>query len=134
VKTYVFDASALFAFLEKRACASKIADLLKEAVRGRTEILMSALNYGEVYGVTLRKYGPERASATLGAIRPLPIRLLDVTPQAARRAADIKFRYKLHYLDSFAAALAVDHKATLVSSDSDFRNLGNTVSLLWLKS
>jgi predicted nucleic acid-binding protein len=134
VKTYVFDASALFVFLEKKASAPKVADLLKEAVRGRVEILMSSVNYGEVYGVALRKYGPERASAILSAIHPLPLRLLDVTPLAARRAANVKFKYKLHYLDSFAAALAVDHKATLVSSDFDFRSLGNTVSVLWLKN
>ena len=41
--------------------------------------------------------------------------------------------YKLHYSDSFAAALALEHKATLVTSDSDFRRLGHNFPVLWLK-
>jgi PIN domain nuclease of toxin-antitoxin system len=56
VKTYVFDASALFALLQKKASAQKVNDLLKEAIRGRTEILMSTVNYGEVYGAIVREY------------------------------------------------------------------------------
>jgi predicted nucleic acid-binding protein len=134
VKTYVFDASALFSLLENNASANRVSEILKEAARGRTAVLMSSVNYGEVYGAALRKYGPDRAATTLSVIHPLPIRLLDVTPQTARRAADIKFSYKFHYLDSFAASLAVDYKATLVTGDSDFRRLGNTVSVLWLKN
>lgn len=48
MKTYVFDASALFAYLQKTAGASKVNELLKEAVRGSARVLMSAVNYGEV--------------------------------------------------------------------------------------
>ena len=133
MKTYVLDASALLIFLQKKASAPKVGELFKEALRGRTEILMSAVNCGEVYGVILRVHGPGRATAAMSAIYPLPLQLIDVTSQKALRAADIKFRYKLYYVNSFAASLAVDHKATLVTSDSDFRSLGNTVSILWLK-
>jgi predicted nucleic acid-binding protein len=44
-----------------------------------------------------------------------------------------KARYKLHYADSFAAALAIEHKATLITSDSDFRKLGHDFPVVWLK-
>ncbi|PYY15590.1 MAG: hypothetical protein DMG60_17260 [Acidobacteria bacterium] len=40
----------------------------------------------------------------------------------------------MYYADSFAAALAMEHKATLVTSDSDFRKLGHSSPVLWLKS
>jgi predicted nucleic acid-binding protein len=134
VKSYVLDASALFIFLQEKTSAHKVNDLLKEAVRGRAEILMSAANCGEVYGRILRDYGQDRATATMSALHPLPIHIMDVTQQRAFRAAEVKARYKLYYVDSFAAALAVEHKATLVTSDSDFRKLGTTVPVLWLKS
>jgi predicted nucleic acid-binding protein len=133
MKTYVFDASALFIFLEKKAAAPKVAELLKEAMRGRVEILMSAANCGEVYGRILREYGQDRATATMSAIHPLPIRMMDVTQQRAFRAAEVKAKYKLYYVDSFAAALAFEYKATLVTSDSDFRRI-RSVTVLWLKS
>jgi predicted nucleic acid-binding protein len=134
VKTYVLDASALFIFLQKKTSALKIGELFKQALRGRAQILMSAVNCGEVYGGILRQHEPERATAALSAIYPLPVQLIDATPQRALRAAEVKFRYKLYYADSFAAALALEHKATLVTSDSDFRSLGNALSILWLKN
>lgn len=134
MKTYVFDASALFAFLRRRPGALKVNELLKEVSRGRAKILMSTVNYGEVYGRILRDLGPEQALTAVHAVRPLPIELLDVTPQRALRAADLKAKYKLYYVDSFAAALAVEQKATLVTSDSDFRKLGHVFPVVWLKN
>ncbi len=133
MKTYVFDASALFIFLENKHGAAKLGDLLRDAMRERAEILMSSLNCGEVYGKILREYGPERAAATISAIYPLPIRMVEVTQQRAFRAAEIKARYKLYYVDSFAAALAIENKATLVTSDSDFRKI-RSLPVMWLKS
>jgi predicted nucleic acid-binding protein len=134
MKTYVFDASALFAFLRARHGAAKVDDLLKEARRARAKVLMSAVNYGEVYGLILREFGQELALTTVHAVRPLPVELVDVTPQRACQAADIKARYKLCYVDSFAAALAIEQKATLVTSDSDFRKLGHVFPVVWLKA
>lgn len=134
MKIYVLDASALFVFLQKKPSAPKVGDLFKDALRGRAEVLMSAVNCGEVYGAILREHGPDRATSAIGAIHPLPIQLMDATFQRAMHASDIKFRHKLYYVDSFAAALALEFKATLVTSDSDFRSAGNTISILWLKN
>jgi len=134
MKTYVLDASALFAFLQKTPGAAKLNELLKDTIRGRAAILMSAVNYGEVYGAVLREHGPERARAAMSAVRPLPVSFLDATPQRAFQAAEVKLKYKLYYLDSFAAALAIEQKATLVTSDSDFRRLGHGFPIVWLKT
>lgn len=133
MKTYVFDASALFAFLQKKRGAPRVNQILKDAVRGQTQILMSAVNYGEVYGRILRDHGLDQALTTMRAVGPLPMEILDATPQRAFQAAEVKARYKLHYVDSFAAALTIEHKATLVTSDSDFRRLGHTFPVVWLK-
>jgi hypothetical protein len=38
------------------------------------------------------------------------------------------------YVDAFAAALAIENKATLVTSDSDFRKLGHNFPIVWLKT
>jgi predicted nucleic acid-binding protein len=134
MKTYVFDASALFAFLQDKPGAAKVRALLNEAMRGRSDIIMSAVNYGEVYGTLLRGYGTDRASAVMNAVQPLPINLVPADAQRACAAATVKFRYGLYYVDSFAAALALERKATLVTSDSDFRRLGHGFRVIWLKS
>jgi len=134
VKTYVLDASALFVFLLDKPGAHKVNELLKEAVQERAEILMPAVNYGEVYGLIFQAYGPDRATATMNAVQPLPIRVVDATPERAIRAAEVKSRYKLYYVDSFAACLAMEFKAKLVTSDTDFRKMGHTFPVVWLKS
>jgi predicted nucleic acid-binding protein len=134
MKSYVFDASALFAFLQGRPGAARVNEILKEARRGRAKVLMSAVNYGEVYGRILRDHGPDTALSAIYAVSPLPIELLATSPQAACRAADVKAKYKLYYVDSFAAALTLESTATLVTSDSDFRKLGHAFPILWLKS
>jgi predicted nucleic acid-binding protein len=134
MKTYVFDASALFAFLRDKPGAPKVEELLTEARRGRAKVLMSSVNYGEVYGRILRDFGPETALAGLQSVGLLPIEMLDATPQRALRAADLKTKYKLYYVDSFAAALAIEHKATLVTGDSDFRKLGHAFPVVWLRA
>ena len=134
MKTYVLDASALFAFLRDTPGAAKVDELLREARRERARVLMSAVNYGEVYGKILRDLGLELALTTAQAVNPLAIELADATPQRACKAADVKTQYTLYYADSFAAALAIEHKATLVTSDNDFRRLGHSFPFLWLKN
>lgn len=134
MKTYVFDASALFIYLQKKPSANKVNELLKQALARRVEVLMSAINFGEVYGIILRDHMQERALAVMSALQSLPIRLVDATPARAFYAAEVKSIYRLYYVDSFAAALAIEHKATLVTSDSDFRKIGHSLPILWLKA
>jgi uncharacterized protein len=134
MKTYVLDASALFAFLRDKPGAARVSGILEDARRGRARILISSVNYGEVYGLILRAYGQEAARAATDAVSPLPIEVLDTTPHRACNAADAKAKYQLYYVDAFAAALAIEHKATLVTSDSDFRKLGHSFPVVWLKA
>jgi predicted nucleic acid-binding protein len=133
MKTYVFDASALFTYLQKKPSATKVNELLKQALDGRADVLMSAINFGEVYGIIFREHGKERALEVMSALQSLPIRLIDITPRRAFSAAEVKAKYRLYYVDSFAAALAIENKATLVTSDSDFRRMGHSFPTLWLK-
>lgn len=133
MNAYVLDSNALLAYVQERKGAQRVAQLFKSALRAETEILMSAVNYGEVYGSVLREGGPERALAGLSLIRPLPIRFVDATADRALRAAEVKTKYKLYYADSFAAALAMEYNAKLVTSDADFRRLGHNFPIAWLK-
>jgi predicted nucleic acid-binding protein len=133
MRTYVLDASGLLAFIEKKPGALKMNELFKDSLRGRAQILMSVVNYGEAYARILRERGSDQARATLSIITPLPITLENVTRQRALQAAEVRTMYKLYYMDAFAAALAMECKGTVVTSDSDFRRLGHSFPILWLK-
>jgi predicted nucleic acid-binding protein len=134
VKTYVFDSGALLALFENCPGTHKINELLKDAHRGHSRIVMSCVNFGEVYGKILRDHGLNRALWARSAARSLPIDLYEVDEQRAVDAQTVKTKYSLYYVDGFAAALAIEQKATLVTNDSDFRKLGRTVPVLWLKT
>ena len=130
MRTYVLDANALLTLIENKPATAKVSALMKEALRGHCRILMSSVNYGEV----LRRHGMNQAIDTMTAIGPLPIQLQEASTQRCFRAAEIKTTYKVYYADAFAAALAVEHKATLVTAGSDFRKLGHGFPILWLKA
>ena len=134
MRSYVFDASPLLAFLQNKTGATRVSQLLNEAIEGRCEIFISAANYGEVYSGVLRTHGQDRARAVTSAVHPLPINVADATRQRALAAAEVKVKYKRYFSDSFAAALAIDQKAALVTSDSDFRRVGHSIPIVWLKA
>jgi len=133
MRCYVLDANALLAFVEGKPGAPKVRDIFDEARQGRAELFMSAVNYGEAYGVLLRLRGRDKARSLMNALRPIPLSIVDADALIACRASEIKSQYKLYYIDAFAAALAIERKATLVTSDSDFRRLGHGFPILWLK-
>jgi len=54
---------------------------------------------------------------------------LDLT----RQAAELKSKHRMSYAGCFAAALARQRKAELVTGDRDFRQVEGEVKILWLE-
>lgn len=129
MKTYVLDSSALIAALKGEARADKVKALLGRA-SARQPLLMSVVNWGEVYSFMWRGWGRGVADARLLDIARLPVQLVDVDRTAAKLAATVKVRFGLPYADCFAAALAWSRDAVLVTADHDFRVLRNLLELV----
>jgi uncharacterized protein len=51
----------------------------------------------------------------------------------ADSTADFKARFKLSLADAFAAALAKEKKAELVTGDPEFKSLDQEIKIHWLK-
>ena len=131
MKRYVLDASALMAFFEREPGADRVEGLLGAAAASHQPLLMSVVNWGEVYYSIWRKYGEDVARRTLAEIAQLPIELVDVDMETTRLAASFKAKHKLPYADAFAAALAQQRKAILITVDKDFLQIEKQVSILW---
>ena len=56
----------------------------------------------------------------------------EVTETRILAAAELKAQYPISYADAFAAALAIERGATLVSGDPEFSALTPEINLLWL--
>src|SRR5580698_10796450 len=113
MKRVVLVASAVMTFFENRPGADKLEELLHLGVAGKRQLIMSVVNWGEVYYSTGRAHGPGVARKILEDISQLPIELVDATLDLTRAAAELRAERKLPYTDCFAAALAVQRKASL---------------------
>lgn len=131
MKRVVLDASALMTFFEDRPGAEKVEELIRLGVEGKRELLMSVVNWGEVYYSTWRAKGPGVARKVLENIAQLPVELVDADLDLTRTAAEFRVEHKLPYTDCFAAALAAQRKASLATSDKDFTHVEKKLALLW---
>ena len=58
--------------------------------------------------------------------------MVDVNIELTRIAARFKAKGGISYADCFAAALAKQHKATLLTGDPEFKQLEDEISISWL--
>jgi len=59
----------------------------------------------------------------------LPILMVGVDRERATRAASLKQRHSLSYADAFAAELAIERGAWLVTADPEFSKVGKALSI-----
>ena len=90
------------------------------------------VNWGEVYYITLREAGRERADQVAHLLSTLPIQFVPVDMELAKKAAELKASKKMSYADCFAAALARLRKAELVTGDKEFNQVEGEVKILWI--
>ena len=131
MKRIVLDASALMTFFENRPGAEKVQDLIHLGVEGKRLLLMSVVNWGEVYYSTWRTKGPGVARKVIEDIAQLPLEIVDADLELTRGAAELRAEHKLPYTDCFAAALALARKASLATSDRDFTHIEKKLDILW---
>jgi predicted nucleic acid-binding protein len=130
MRRYVLDANALIGFFEGRQPASeKVRHFLAEALRLELPLLMSAVNWGEVFYMEWRHHGETKAREVEANLHRLPIAVIAVDQERATRAAALKQKHALGYADAFAAELALQRDAWLVTADPEFAKLGKTLSV-----
>jgi predicted nucleic acid-binding protein len=131
VRPVVLDASALMTFYEDRPGAGKVEDLIREALQGSRRLLMSVVNWGEVFYSVWRTNGKEAAQKVAAEIAQLPIEVVDATLELTHLAAQIRAQYRLPYADCFAASLAQQRRADLATADRDFARIEKQLKILW---
>ncbi len=94
---------------------------------------MTEVNYAEVGHTIRRKDGDAAWAEAARILEALPIEFHPATRALADFAADFKARFKLSLADAFAAALAKEKKAELVTGDPEFKALEKEIKVTWLK-
>lgn len=134
--TKVLDSWALIAFLEDEPAAEQVEKLLSQAVEEKHKLLLSVVNWGEIYYNTMREVSQEEAEQAVRTIAALPIEIVGVGDDLAlaRQAAIFKAKHKMSYADCFAAALAKVKNCELVTGDPEFKALEREIKINWLPS
>ena len=128
----VLDSFAVLAYLQAEKGAQQVKELLHQAATGQLSVQMTVINLGEVYYITSRAYGQERAEEVLAMLRHLPIKLVVVDEKLALETARIKAKHPLSYADAFAVALAQCHDVPVVTGDPEFSCIETLVPVKWL--
>ena len=128
----VLDSHSLFAYLENGSGADKMIELFQVARDSGKALLLSVVNWGEVYYITLREAGREGAEAVAHLISTLPIQVVPVDLELTKQASEFKAFNRMSYGDCFAAALAKLRKAALVTGDEEFKQAEKEIKILWI--
>ena len=128
----VLDASALLAYLEKESGYEKVREAFVKAAAADRRLLMSAVNWGEVYYILIREYGVEKANEITSLIDTFPIEVVHADQEVAKQAALFKATKKLPYADCFAASLAFLRRGELIAADKDFKLVEGEIKIAWV--
>ncbi len=120
--TYVLDTSAVLRFIDDEAGADRMTEIFLAQATGRAHVIMSAVNWGEVTALLLKRYGPGAAAATQLGLRNARIEVIAVDADRAVRSAEVKYKYKIPYADAFCVELSADSpNHLLVTADFDMK-------------
>jgi ribonuclease VapC len=128
----VLDSHGLLVFLEREPGFEKVKSLFVAALEEDNNLLMTSVNFGEVYYIVLREFGEKKVNEVEKIIQTLPIEIVDVDMQLAREAARFKAIKKISYADCFAAALAKLREGEIVTGDKEFKALEGEVKISWV--
>jgi|ERR1044072_3926011 ribonuclease VapC len=132
-RAIVLDSWAIMAYFEDEPSAEKVADIMAEAHEEQTPVFMSVVNAAEVWYILARRTSESEANRGVHELRQLGIEFVDADWDLAHEAASFKSKYRMSFADCFAAALARQKKALLVTGDHEFKQVESEVTVDWLK-
>jgi uncharacterized protein len=131
-RAIVLDSWAVIAYLEDEDAGAKVADLISDAHEEQISLLMTVVNAGEVWYIVARQTSAADADASIKQLRDLGIEFVDADWSLAKDAGYFKSKNKMSFADAFAAALAKQRKAHLVTGDPEFRQIEKEITISWL--
>ncbi len=131
-KAIVLDSWAVIAYLSDEGAGEKVAEIMANAHENKIPLIMSILNVGEVWYSMARRISEHEADQVIHELSELGIEFFDADWKLTRIAAVYKSKHEMSYADCFAAALAREEKADLVTGDKEFKEVEADIRITWL--
>ena len=128
----LLDSFAVMCWLQDEPGARLVSELLAETKATHDRLLLHEVNLAEVYYLTIRRAGEDRARSIVAQLLSLPIEIITSTPEILWQAAILKAKHPVSLADAFAAATAIIMDAAVVTGDPEFRSIGDLVEIQWV--
>lgn len=129
---FVLDSFAILSLLNDDRGAGRVEELLRDARSGTVTLGMSLINLGEAAYIVQRRHGEEDVRTLLALLNTLPVEYFAADYERVLTAAYFKAEYPIAYADAFAAALAAELQAVLITGDPEFKALEEKIRIEWL--
>lgn len=131
-RAIVLDSWAIMSYLGNEPSAERVADIMADANEEDVPLFMTVVNAGEVWYILAREVSVAEADSSIRQLRQLGIKFIDADWDLAHEAAGFKSKHKMSFADCFAAALAKQKKAHLITGDKEFSQVKADISITWL--
>ncbi|GHV80898.1 hypothetical protein AGMMS49944_26890 [Spirochaetia bacterium] len=118
--TYILDACAIIALINKEPGADKIINMLEQAAAGEITIAMSTVNFIETYYDQLRSKTPAEVQEFLELISISPINMIHTIVEAVtRETSRLKAAYSISLADAIGIGTAINLNGVFVTGDGE---------------
>lgn len=132
MNSFVLDSFALLRFIQKEPGNEPVKAILDDAMSGKARVMLNVINMGEIIYTVQRRFGQQAKLDVVKSISLLEIKILPAPNDLVYRAAELKAQFPMAYADTFVVASALEHGATVVTGDPEFRQVEHLVKILWV--
>ena len=130
---YVLDSSAILRYLDGEVGSDRVAEIIKDHMAGRCEAVICSLHWGEIAGQICQRRGAPAMELVLSRLSAFGIEIVPADADRAVRAALIKLKRRIPYVDAFGIELAADGAdRVFVTADFDFKPASRDVKIEFL--
>jgi predicted nucleic acid-binding protein len=131
--TYVLDSSAVLRYLDGEAGSDRVSEIIKDHMAGTCEAVISSVHWGEIAGQVCKKRGRAALDMVLSRLAAFGIPVVPVDADRAVRAALLRLKTSIPYVDAFGVELAANSQhRTFVTADFDFKPASREVTVEFL--
>lgn len=131
-KAIVLDAWSVLAYFQGEPSGEQLKSVLADAHENNIPLMISVVNIAEIWYAFARRSSEGVADQSVSELGKLGIKFFDADLKLALEAARFKAQHTMSLADCFAAALAKENRADLVTGDLEFRQVEEEVRIAWL--
>ena len=131
-KAIVLDSWSVIAYMGDEVSGEKVAALIADAHENNIPLMMTVVTAGEVWYIIACRTSEVEADKSIAELHELGIEFVDADWKLTREAGRFKAHHRMSFADCFAAALAKQRKAHVVTGDREFKQVEHEVLMIWV--